>query len=464
MEHWLNCIGLSRHNGGMAADKPPRDKRDTLARSTWARGARLASLPLGFAGRATVGLGKRIGGTPAETVSSQMQDRAARQLFSVLGELKGGAMKFGQALSLFEAVLPEEVAAPYRAQLRRLQDSAPPMPTSRVNAVLERELGAGWRELFLDFDPLPAAAASIGQVHRAVWAADGQPVAVKVQYPGADAALRSDLRQIGRLAGVVSPLTGGIDVKPLVSELTARISEEVDYTIEAENQAQAAAAFAGHDEFVVPEVLTHTSRVLVSQWVEGEPFSSVTARDEQERSALALRYVRFLFAGPSTAGLLHADPHPGNFRVLEDGRLGVVDWGLVARLPEGLPSAMGRILRIAADGNAEQVLEGLRVEGFLAKNVNPDDLLDYLSPFVEPAAVAEFHFNRDWMREQYRRVSDSSASGGISMRLNLPPNYLLIHRVWLGGVAVLSQLDVRARFREVLEEFLPGYARSGLEQ
>ena len=307
------------------------EDRDSLARSAFRRGARLASLPLGFAGRATIGLGKRLGGTSAEVVTEEMQQRAAEQLFRVLGELKGGAMKFGQALSLFESALPEDMAAPYRAHLTRLQDSAPPMPTSRVHAVLARELGAGWRDSFRSFEPLPAAAASIGQVHRAVWA-DGRTVAVKVQYPGADEALRSDLKQIGRMSKVMAPLAGGMDVKPLVDELTARVSEELDYTLEAASQQRAAEGFAGHPEFPIPAVLANTSRVLVSEWIEGTPMAATAeVATEEERNRIGLSYVRFLFAGPSLVGLLHADPHPGNFKVLDDGRLGVVDFGLVAQ-------------------------------------------------------------------------------------------------------------------------------------
>src|SRR5690606_12869566 len=172
-------------------------------------------------GRATLGLGKTLTGSSAEAVSEEMQRRAADQLFRVLGELKGGAMKFGQALSMFEADLPEEIAGPYRQHLSRLQDSAPPMPTARVHAVLAKELGPDWRRRFRSFEPRPAAAASIGQVHRAVWHA-GRRVAVKVQYPGADEALRSDLRQLGRLGRVVSPLVGNIDIDPLIKELTDR--------------------------------------------------------------------------------------------------------------------------------------------------------------------------------------------------------------------------------------------------
>jgi predicted unusual protein kinase regulating ubiquinone biosynthesis (AarF/ABC1/UbiB family) len=436
---------------------PGASDGSSLARSAFRRSAKLASLPLGFAGRATLGLGKRLGGAPAEEVSEQLQQRAAEQLFRVLGDLKGGAMKFGQALSLFESVLPEEVAEPYRVHLSRLQDAAPPMPTSRVHAVLAREFGSRWRDSFTDFDPLPAAAASIGQVHKATWS-DGRTVAVKVQYPGADEALRSDLRQIGRLSKVFAPLAGGMDVSSLVDELTARVSEELDYTLEADSQQQAADGFAGSKEFYVPAVLASTPRVMVSEWVEGAPLSSAANLPDKKRNAAALQYVRFLFAGPSVVGLLHADPHPGNFKLIKDGRLGVVDFGLVSRLPDGLPAAMGRILRIAQQGDAHQVAEGLRQEGFLASEIDAEDLLDYLGPFVEPAAVPEFQFNRDWMREQFIRVRDPHASGGVAMKLNLPPSYLLIHRVWLGGLAVLSQLNAKAAFGEVLEEFLPGYA------
>ena len=432
---------------------------DGIARSAIRRGVKLASLPLGLAGRATKGLGRRIGGTSSADVSAQLNAQTAEQLFRVLGELKGGAMKFGQALSLFESVLPEDVAAPYREHLVRLQADAPPMPTSRVHAVLAREFGVDWKARFRSVEPLPAAAASIGQVHRAVWS-DGRQVAIKVQYPGADEALRSDLRQIGRMARMFAPLAGGMDVKPLVDELTARVSEELDYRLEAEAQQQAAVGFEGSDEFVVPHVLDSTAKVMVSEWLEGVPLSAAIEWPDDQRNAIALRYVRFLFAGPSMVGLLHADPHPGNFKVLSDGRLGIVDFGLVARLPEGLPPAVGRLLRIAQEGDAHQVAEGLHREGFVASDVDAENLLAYLAPFVEPAAVEEFQFTRDWMRSQFSRVRDPRTAGGVGMQLNLPPTYLLIHRVWTGGVAVLCQLNAKAAFGRVLEEFLPGYADS----
>lgn len=438
-------------------DGPDHHTEDRpLPTSSLARASKMLSLPLGAAGRQAVGLGRRLLGADAERVDTELRTAAAEQLFAVLGELKGGAMKFGQALSMFEAFLPEEVAKPYRQHLAKLQDSAPPLPSSRVQAVLRSELGPRWRERFTSFDLRPAAAASIGQVHRAVLT-NGQPVAVKIQYPGADQALRSDLRQIERLASVVAPLAGGADVVTMSRELAARISEEVDYTLEADNQSRAAAAFADDAEFAVPRVWEATPRLLVSDWLDGRRLSSIADDTTAERNRVGLAYVRFLFAGPARAGLLHADPHPGNYLVLPDGRLGVVDFGLVARLPEGLPSAMARLIRLAIADDADATAAGLAEEGFISRDVDARELLGYLEPFVEPARYDEFHFNREWMRAQFLHVRGSSTRDGVGMKLTIPPVYALIHRVWLGGIAVLAQLDVTAGFRGVLAEYLPGW-------
>jgi len=434
-----------------------------LPRSAWSRSARLAGLGLGLAGRATMGAARRLGGRQAEQALTELQQRSADQVFRVLGELKGGAMKFGQALSIFEVALPEPLAGPYRAALTRLQDAAPPMPAERVHAVLARELGEDWRARFAEFDDSPAAAASIGQVHRAVWE-DGRRVAVKIQYPGAAEALRSDLNQIGRLAPLFAVLSPGLEIRPLIAELKERIAEELDYTLEAEAQRGFAAAYAGDPDIAVPPLVHSTQRLLVSEWQDGTPLHQVIAEAGQdERNRVGLLYARFLFSGPARAGLLHADPHPGNFRVCPDGRLGVVDYGLVRRLPDGFPVAIGRLLRIGLDGDHETVAAGLRAEGFVKPGVEIDarDLYDFVSPFVEPAREETFHFTRDWMRAQFQRIGDPREPGGaLSRQLNLPPSYLLIHRVWIGGIGVLAQLGARAPFRSELERWLPGFAPS----
>lgn len=422
---------------------------------------RLAGLPLGYAGRATLGLGKRLGGRPAEIVAAEVQARTAEQLFRVLGELKGGAMKFGQAMSVFEAALPENLAGPYRETLTRLQEAAPPLPARTVHAVLARELGSDWRDRFREFDDRPAAAASIGQVHRAVWC-DGREVAVKVQYPGAGQALMADLTQIGRMSRLVGLLVPGLDVKPLVAELKARVAEELDYRLEASSQAAFAAAFAEDADVLVPPVVEASDQVLVSEWMDGTPLSRIIASgtpEQRDRSGLLL--TRFLFSGPSRAGLLHADPHPGNFRLRDDGRLVVLDFGAVNRLPDGLPRSIGPLLRLAIAGDAAGVLQGLRDEGFVRSGVELDAqaLLDYLSPILDPAREETFQFSRSWLRGQAVRVGDPrSPAYSTGLQLNLPPDYLLIHRVTTGAIGVLCQLEAAAAWRDELGRWLPGFA------
>ena len=425
------------------------------------RTARLASLPLGAAGRATLGIGKRLSGRPAEAVTAELQQRTAEQLFAVLGQLKGGAMKLGQTLSVFEAAVPDEIAAPYREALVKLQAEAPPMPVRTVHAVLAQQLGGRWRERFKDFDDAPAAAASIGQVHRATWR-DGRDVAVKIQYPGAATALIADLNQLARFARLFSAMFPGMDVKPLIAELKARAVEELDYGLEADAQRTFAAAYAGDDQIVVPRVVASAPKVIVSEWLDGTPLSQVIAsgsREDRDRAGYLLAVLHF--SGPERARLLHADPHPGNFRLLDDGRLGVIDFGATARLPDGHPESIGRLLRWALEGRAAEVLADLRVEGFVRPNVevDPEGVLDYLRPLLEPIESDKFHFTRAWMQEQAARIADPrNEASRLGRQLNLPPAYLLIHRVTIGSIGVLCQLDAVGNFRSVLEEWLPGFA------
>ena len=431
-----------------------------LPRRSVQRTAKLAGLPLGIAGRAAAGLGKRVIGKSAEDIASDLQQRTAAQLFSVLGELKGGAMKFGQALSIFESALPEEIAAPYRESLTKLQDSAPPMPVKAVHAQLADALGENWRDRFETFSDKPAAAASIGQVHKATWR-DGRPVAVKIQYPGAADALKSDLKTMQRLGTLVLSVAPGLDYKPLMAEIAARMNEELDYLTESNNQRRFAAAFEGDDEFAVPHVLAAAPTVIVTEWLEGTPLSKIIEKGtKKQRDRAGELYLKFLLSSPGRAGMLHADPHPGNYRMTPDGRLGVLDFGAIAQLPDGLPPTMGNLTRIAMSGNAEQVLQGLRDEGFVLPgvDVDPTALLDYLSPFVEPVEFETFQFSRDWMRGQFSRINDPrKPEFMVGLKINLPPSYMLIHRVWLGGIGVLSQLNAEIPMRGLFERWVPGY-------
>jgi predicted unusual protein kinase regulating ubiquinone biosynthesis (AarF/ABC1/UbiB family) len=369
---------------------------------------------------------------------------------------------------VLEAALPEELIAPYRAHLTALQDSAPAMPAAMAYEEIEDALGADWRDQLVEMAETAAAAACIGQVHRGRWH-DGREVAIKVQYPGAGDALLGDLRQLARVAKGVAPVFPGIDIKPLVAELQARAADELNYLLEAEAQQAFADAFRGDPEIFVPDVVAAGERVLVSEWMESPSSLASVIRNgtQAERDHYGERLVRFLFAGPARTGMLHADPHPGNFRVLpapdgSPGRLGVLDFGAVARLPErSLPAAMGRLMRLAVDEDPDALLEGLRREGFVKDNIRiePQAVFDYLNPFVEPTRVERFRFTREWMSEQFMRIKNPrSPSYTIATKINLPPSYLLIHRTWLGGIGLLSQLEAEAPFKAILEESLPGFA------
>ena len=402
-----------------------------LPRYAVTRSARLARLPVGYAGRTALGTGKRLGGRPADLVAQDIQQRTAAQVFRVLGELKGGAMKLGQALSVFEAALPPEIAEPYRATLTRLQESAPPLPAQAIHKVLAGDMGEQWRASFAEFDDQPAAAASIGQVHRAVWH-DGRQVAVKIQYPGAGRALMSDLSQLSRFAWLFGALMPGLDTKPLLAELRSRVAEELDYRLEAAAQEAFAVAYAGDPDVCVPRVVSVSDHILVSEWLDGIPLARIIAGGTTaQRQRAGIMLIRFLFSGPARVGLLHADPHPGNFRLLADGRLGVLDFGAVDRLPDGFPPIFGRVLRLMHEGGDLAKLEDeFRSHGYLRDGVSVDltAVRAFLAPLAEPSRAESFRFSREWLRTETAQAS-ALRSSSVLRRLNLPPSYLLIHRV-----------------------------------
>ncbi len=346
---------------------------------------------------------------PAEIVAAELQARTAQQLFQVLGELKGGAMKFGQALSIFEAALPEDLAVHYRAMLTKLQDSAPPMPTTSVHGVLRADLGTRWRSKFdlvrrpprgLRLDRPGPPRRLEGRPRRR----GEDPVPRRRRRPDERHPPDQPGRQGRRRAGCP-----GIELGPILDELRDRMAEELDYRLEAESQATFAAAFDGDPDFAVPHVVEGREHVIVSEWLEGLPLSRIIAEGTQEqRDTASQLYLRFLLAGPARAGLLHADPHPGNFRITPDGRLGVIDFGAVNRLPDGMPPEIGPLLTTGLEGSAEDVLAGLREIGFVKERIDldPQRLLDYLEPFMAPFRTDTFTFSRDWLRGVFAHIND----------------------------------------------------------
>jgi predicted unusual protein kinase regulating ubiquinone biosynthesis (AarF/ABC1/UbiB family) len=430
----------------------PESGRPT--RSRLARTVRLAALPAAYAGRTAVGIGKRIGGRPAEAVAAQVQQRTAEQLFATLGQLKGGAMKVGQALSAMEAALPEQLAGPYRETLIRLQESAPAMPADLVHAQLDESLGPDWRRLFRSFDDRAAAAASVGQVHRATWS-DGTPVAVKIQYPGAGEALVADIGMLQGLVPVMKAAAPGLDARELFTELRERLAEEVDYIREAEAQTAFADAYRDDPDIAVPDVLAAEGRVLITRWVDGTPLARVIAdgaQDDRDRAGQLL--VRLFASGPVRAGRLH-----GNFRLLPDGRLAVLDFGSTQALPQGWPARLGPLLVAGRDGDASTLHRIAASANLLQPDkVTPEALLALLDPYLEPLRSPAYRFTRSWMQEQTRRASDPlSPAARTQRRLTVPPRHLLLQRVAVGLVGVLCSLGATVAVDAEVRRWLPGY-------
>ena len=432
-----------------------------IKRGGMARNAKIAGLAGGMAGRAALGFGKRLTGKSKDEVNAELVEKAADQLFKVLGELKGGAMKVGQALSVMEAAVPEQFGEPYRDALTKLQKDAPPLPAAKVHRVLDGQLGTKWRERFTSFEDQPVASASIGQVHKAVWS-DGRVVAVKIQYPGADEALRADLKTMQRLVSVFKQLAPGADIQGVVNELIERTEMELDYRLEADNQRAFAKAYDGHPDYVVPHIVASAPKVVIAEWIEGIPLSEIIRSGTQEqRDLMATRLFEFTDDAPRRLEMVHGDAHPGNFMLLADDRMGVIDFGAVAPMPGGWPIELGKVLRYAVDKNYEKLLPTMEQVGFIQKGeqVSPKEIDEMLRQYVEPLEVPVFHYRRRWLQKM-TALNVERAAGQIkaARQMDIPPKLAIPMRVIASVVAISCQLDAHVPTRRIAEEMVPGFA------
>lgn len=431
-----------------------------IKRGRAARNAKLASLPVGIAGRAALGLGKRLTGSSRDEVNADLMEKAANQLFTVLGELKGGAMKVGQALSVMEAAVPEQFGEPYREALTKLQKDAPPLPAAKVHRVLDSQLGTKWRQRFSSFDDTPVASASIGQVHRAVWS-DGRDVAVKIQYPGADEALRADLKTMRRMVSVFKQLSPGADVQGVVNELIERTEMELDYRLEAENQRAFAKGYRDDPHFVVPAIVASSPKVVIAEWMDGIPMAQIirTGTPEQ-RDIVGTRLVELTYDAPRRIEMMHGDAHPGNFMLLPGDKLGVLDFGAVAPLPGGIPVGLGLTVRYALEKDYDKLLPTMEQIGFIQRGqqVSPREIDEMLRQYVEPLEVEVFHYTRKWLQKMAAANMDFSADTIKTARqMDIPAKLAIPMRVIASIVAISCQLDAHIPTKALARELIPGF-------
>ncbi|MEC3914633.1 ABC1 kinase family protein [Nocardia sp. CDC160] len=425
-----------------------------------ARNARIASLPVAFAGRQAAGVGKKALGKSPAAVDHDIRMRTAQHIFEVLGELKGCATKLGQLLSLYELALPPEIASPYRDALTQLQDSAPTMLPATVREAMAANLGENWRWHFGEFDERRAAAASIGQVHRATWR-DGRKVAVKVMYPGAHQAVLADLQQLRRISVLATVFAPGADVPAVTEAICTCVAQELDYAAEAEHQRRFAEAYADDPDFVIPAVIAQRGDVIVTEWLTGTPVSRVIESGaSEERSRVGMLIIRFLLSTWSRTGLLYCDPHPGNFRVLPDGRLGVVDFGACTPWPPpGFEELVGEVMDAAFNGGIPELDAAIRRHRFVRPGRTYDvaALAEGLDTVGEPLTVPTFRLTIAWLRGHVRSVLAPRLSN-VHRQLDMPAYFTPFARCFLTALGVVCQLETEGPLRAEFARWSPELA------
>jgi predicted unusual protein kinase regulating ubiquinone biosynthesis (AarF/ABC1/UbiB family) len=390
-------------------------------------------------------------------LDAELQLRTAEQVADALGHMKGALMKIGQMASY----LDQGLAEPVREQLAQLQANAPPMSAELAAQVVEQELGLPPERVFARWEATPFAAASIGQVHRAT-TDDGVDVAVKVQYPGVDDAIESDLANAGLLVQLIGIVFPGVEPEPIVDELRVRIREELDYVLEAANQQLFAHYYANHPFIHVPAVVGALSsrRVLTTELADGARFEELLGWPQDEKNLAAEAIYRFVFGSLYRLGVFNGDPHPGNYLFAQGGRVTFLDFGLVKRFS---PDELRILARMSETFAVERDLTAFRKvvaeAGFLKDNARFSDeqICSYFSHFWEFVIEdSPMTTTPEWSSESVRRFFDPTGEHGEIMRAaNVPASFVILQRINLGLGAVLGELRATRNWRLIAEELWP---------
>jgi predicted unusual protein kinase regulating ubiquinone biosynthesis (AarF/ABC1/UbiB family) len=400
----------------------------------------------------------------AELAMSRRQLETAKQIVAVLGTMKGAAMKLGQVMSFLDVgLVPEEHREEFQAELAKLRDAAPTVSFKQMRRVIEDDLEATIDEVFQEFDSEPIAAASIGQVYRARLASDGREVAVKVQYPGVAGAVRADMQNLDMIMRLLKRMTPGLDVKAVTTEIRERIEEELDYELEAQNQRSLARIFAGHPFIVVPEVVSSLSRerVLVSDFVSGVGFEELKTRSQAERDRLGEIVFRFFLGCLYRHRQFSGDPHPGNFLLLDDGRVAFLDFGLFKRMDAPAVELELACQRAVVEEDAAKLHSLLSESGFLPEpeRVDPENLLAFISDAIwwYTTSDREVQLTPEIATKVMIESSDPRSTHFREMRhQDMRPEHLFGRRMEMLTLAVLSQLRARANWHRIAREWIYG--------
>ena len=392
-----------------------------------------------------------------ELLDHEFELKTAESITEALGNMKGAMMKLGQMASYLDQGMPEHV----RAALAELQANAPPMSAELAAQVVREELGADPTEVFAEWDPTPIAAASIGQVHRALLH-DGSAVAVKVQYPGVGEAIRADLDNAGLLFGAMGMMLPGLEPGPLVEELRTRLVEELDYRLEADNQRLFVDFYRGHPFIHVPEVIDHlsTERVLTTELAEGVRFEELEGWSQDERDLAAEAIFRFVFGSLYRLHAFNGDPHPGNYLFRPGGQVTFLDFGLVKRFdPDEVRVIADMLKAMVIDRDIHEYRRLIESIGMLKPGAGftDDEVMAYFGHFYDFVMRDEVGtITPEYASETVRRFFDYGGEHAeILKAANVPPTFVIIQRINLGLYAIFGQLKATANWRRISEELWP---------
>jgi predicted unusual protein kinase regulating ubiquinone biosynthesis (AarF/ABC1/UbiB family) len=438
--------------------------RDPIPTSRWRRSAKVARLAAGQAARqmGTRAVNVARSEEEAQAALSRRQVETAQQIVAALGTMKGAAMKIGQVMSFLDVgLVPEEFREEFQAKLAELRDAAPKVSWKDMKKVIEREYGEKIDDVFETFDPVPIAAASIGQVYKARLD-DGRDVAVKVQYPGVASAVRADMQNLGMILRLMKAIAPGLDPKELGDEIRGRIDEELDYELEAANQRTLARIYRGHPFIVVPDVVTSLSRekVIVSEFVRGRGFEELKQLPQEERNRIGEIIFRFYFGCMYRHHQFSGDPHPGNSILLDDGRMAFIDFGLFKRIPGEVAEFELETQRLGIARKGHELIEYLHKGGFIGDPSYYDEegILQQFDDFtwwytrdevigLEPEIATEVFIQMSDPRSRYF---------GKMRHETLPPDHLFGRRLEMLTLAVLSQLGAAANWHRIAREWIYG--------
>ena len=436
--------------------------KDKIPTSRVGRTARIGGLAAGQA--------IRQAGTRAANVTRNEEGRkvalekrqveAAEQIVAALGTMKGAAMKLGQVLSFLDVgLVPEEYREEFQRKLAALRDAAPNVAFKDMRKVIEQELGEKLGDVFDEFEQEPIAAASIGQVYRARLAEDGREVAVKVQYPGVAAAVRADMQNLGLILRLVKRIAPGLDPKAIGEEIRNRVSEELDYELEAQNQRTLARIFRGHPFIVVPDVITSLSRerVMVSEFISGTGFEELKAYPQEERDRIAEILYRFYFGCLYRHHQFSGDPHPGNSMLLDDGRMVFFDFGLFKRMPPGAVELEIQVARGIIEGDTDTIMRLGTEVGFFPEpdKFDPQRVLAHFRAATSWYTVdQDTELTPEYATQVLIDMSDPrSEYFGQLRHESAPPDHIFGRRMEVLTLAVLAQLHARGNFHRIAREW-----------